>query len=73
MRLSPPWEVSFSHITEHHRQTNETEEHSLIKQLMAQHLKAVLGRTGEQQAEDLKHRFALPLGTRDTADPEQGQ
>ena len=33
------------HIAECHRQTSETEEHSLITRLMAQHLKAVLERS----------------------------
>lgn len=40
-----PGRSHFSHIAECHRQTSETEEHSLITRLMAQHLKAVLERS----------------------------
>jgi len=35
---------------------------------MAQNLKAVLGRTWEERAEDLKRRFTLPLQPRGAGD-----
>lgn len=40
-----PGRLHFSHIAKCHRQTSETEEHSLITCLMAQHLKSVLERS----------------------------